>query len=75
MNPGAHVQPDVARTFDDLGRTGDGPTDPVEGREESVPHRLDLIAAVAKQRRPDKGVVLGRDSGPRPVADRGRTLR
>src|SRR6185369_17864424 len=75
---GVHAAPDLQpKRTDRLGdRAGaaDGPCRPVEGGEEAVSGRVDLLAAVATQERTYYGVVSLDDVSPRAIADLGRTL-
>ena len=57
VQAGAHAEAEVTDAFNDGTSAGDGASGPVEAREESVPGRVDLDAAKARELPPHKRVV------------------
>jgi hypothetical protein len=75
MYAGSDLEPAGGRALSDRTRTPDRPRRPVEGRQETVPHRLDLAAAIARQLFPHDAVVMLKQLAPPPVAERRGALR
>ena len=74
VDAGADRDAGAARALGDAERAADRPRRPVEGGEEAVAHRLDLVAAVGGELGADERVVGVEQLAPRAVADLGRAL-
>ena len=72
VQPGAHLDAELAHRLDDRARAGDRPRGAVEAREEAVARGVDLDAAEAREPLTDEGVVPLEELAPRPVAQLGR---
>src|SRR4029077_9918809 len=73
---GMHARPDLEAKptdlVDDRARAADGPSGPVEGREEPVAGRVLLLAAIARELAPHERVMAFEELPPSTVAELGR---